>query len=469
MVAIITDQLRKVLVQHLFDENSGLNPGDSDNYYYITVGRSQSWQPDDATDISPTPANTERERRKLRYDMQSVIAVDDYSFVIPLHDWSANSVYNQFNDNVVGQPSVSYYVRTEDNNVYMCIRTGKDEYGTVQVSTVKPDHTDTTLPIEDDGYVWKFLYTITTANANRYLTGEYMPVAFIDSALSTDPTFSQYSVQNAAVAGQIVGYRVTTKGGVYTSAPSVSIQGNGTGARAKAILNTAGGVEAIEIDDSNGAGNIVTRMGSGYDYANVVISSSSLSSGGTAAKAVPVFAAPSGMGADARDDRRSTAIMFNVKPEGSVNNDWIVDNDYRQIGILRNPTDYGASTLFTDASGIAQNRMTLTLSPGDGAISYAADIKVTGTNTGAEAWLDYYDDSATLWYHQDENTGFVAFQDGEVITVEGYTASTLTISQALVSPDLDKFTGDLLFIDNKSSATTRDADQTEDIKLVIKL
>ena len=210
-------------------------------------------------------------------------------------------------------------------------------------------------------------------------------------------------------------------------------------------------------------------MGSGYDYANVVISSSSLSSGGTAAKAVPVFASPKGVGADARDDLRSTAIMFNVKPEGSVNNDWIVDNDYRQIGILRNPTDYGASTLFTDASGIAQNRMTLPLSPGDGAISYAADIKVTGTNTGAEAWLDYYDDSATLWYHQDENTGFVAFEDGEVITVEGYTASTLTISQALVSPDLDKFTGDLLFIDNKSSATTRDADQTEDIKLVIKL
>ena len=69
MVAIITDQLKKVLVQDLFDENEGTNVGDSNNHYYITVGRSQSWQPADNTDVSPTPVNTERERRLLRYNM----------------------------------------------------------------------------------------------------------------------------------------------------------------------------------------------------------------------------------------------------------------------------------------------------------------------------------------------------------------------------------------------------------------
>lgn len=469
MVAIITDQLKKVLVQSIFDENEGQNVGDSNNHYYITVGRSQSWQPSANTDVSPTPSNTERERRELRYNMQSAIAINNFSFVIPLKDWSANSIYSQYNDNVSGQPSTSYYVRTEDNNVYVCIRAGKDANGTIQVSTVKPDHTDTTLPIETDGYVWKFLYTITTTNANNFLTGEFMPVKFVDSALATDPEFSQFSVQNAAVAGQIIGYRVTTKGGVYTSAPTISIQGNGTGARAKAVLNTAGGVEAIEIDDSNGVGNIVTRMGSGYDYANVVISGTNLSVGGTAAAAVPVFASPDGLGADARDDLRSGSIMFNVKPAGNVNGDWIVDNDYRQLGILRNPTQYGSSTLFTDASGIAQNRMTLTTSPGADTIQFANDIKITGANSGAQGWLDFHDDSTGLWYHQDETTGFVAFENSEVVTIDGYTASTLTIDQALVTPEFDKFTGDLLFIDNKSTATTRDADQTEDIKLVIKL
>ena len=100
MVAIITDQLKKVLVQDLFDENEGTNVGDSNNHYYITVGRSQSWQPADNTDVSPTPVNTERERRLLRYNMQSSIAINNFSFVIPLKDWSANSIYSQYNDNV---------------------------------------------------------------------------------------------------------------------------------------------------------------------------------------------------------------------------------------------------------------------------------------------------------------------------------------------------------------------------------
>lgn len=469
MVAIITDQLKRVLAQHLFDENSATAVGDSDNYYYIGIGRSQTWQPDLNTDISPTPLNTEREIRKLRYDLQSVIAIEDFSFVIPLHDWTPNSIYSRYNDNISGQPAQSYYVRTEDNHVYMCIRNGKDANGAVQVSTIKPVHTDTSLPVEADGYVWKFLYAISTANASRFLTGEYMPVAFVDSAVPTDPTFSQYSIQNSAVRGQVIGYRVIEKGGVYTSAPSVSIQGNGTGARAKAILNTAGGVEVIEIDDSNGAGDIRTRMGSGYDYANVVIGSASLSAGGVAAKAVPIFGQAGGVGADARADLRSTSIMFNVKPQGAVEGKWIIDNDYRQLAIIRNPLDYGAATLFNDTNGIAQYRMTLTTVPGNDAILYSNDVKITGTNSGAQAWLDYYDDSSTLWYHQDETTGFVAFEDTEVLTVDGYSASVLTIDQSLVTPDVDKFTGDILFIDNKSTSTTRDADQTEDIKLVIKL
>lgn len=468
MVAIITDQLKRVLAQHLFDENSGINRGDSDNYYYIAIGRSQTWQPDDNTDISPTPVNTQREDRRFRYDMQSVIAIEDFSFVIPLYDWTANTVYSQYNDNTAGQPAQSYYIRTEDNYVYLCVRSGKDANGIVQVSTVKPTHTDTSLPIEDDGYVWKYLYAITTARSSKFLTGEYMPVEFVENATITDPNYNQFVIQNGAVAGQIVGYRVTTKGGVYTSAPSVTIEGNGTGATARAILNTAGGVERIEVGDSALA-PVLSNMGSGYDYANVVISSASLSAGGTAAKAVPIFGPADGLGADPRNDLRSTSIMFNVKPEGSVDNKWIVDNDYRQIGILRNPKDYGGSSLFNDNNGIAQYRMTLTTVPGNDAISYSTDVKVTGSTTGAQAWLDFYDDSSTLWYHQDEDTGFVAFQDNEVVTVEGYTASTLTIKQSLVTPDVDKFTGDLLFIDNKSTATTRDADQTEDIKLVIKL
>ena len=468
MTAIITDRIKDTLTTHLFNELTGTRIGDSDNYYSVAVGRSQQYDPVGNQDIASSPSNTTREERLFRYNMQSVKLVEAFSFVIPTYDWAANTVYSAYNDNVAGQPATSYYVRTNDNNVYLCVRTGKNATGTTQVSTVKPDHTDTTLTAESDGYVWKFLYTITTANSNSFLTSEFMPVKFVDSALPTDPEFSQYSVQNAAIAKQIVGYRVTTAGGPYTSAPTITVSGDGTGAKARAILSATGSIAAIEVGDSASA-PIVSCMGTNYDNAVVSISSATLAGGGTAAKAVPIFSPKAGLGADPRKDLRSTSLMLNIKPAGNETGTWITGNDYRQIGVFKNLLLYDSAGKFTTGSGLALNRMRLTTLPGVGAISFANDVELTGGTSGAKAWLDFYDDSNTFMYHQDEYTGFGSFQNGETVTVEGYTASTLTIDSALVNPTVDRFSGDLLYIDNRATATTRDAGQTEDIKIVIKL
>jgi hypothetical protein len=118
--------------------------------------------------------------------------------------------------------------------------------------------------------------------------------------------------------------------------------------------------------------------------------------------------------------------------------------------------------------------MRLTTQVGDGvptngyAISFANDVLITGNTSTAQGWLDFFDDSDTISYHQDEYTGFTPFQDGEVITVEGYSASTLTLDSASISPDIDIFSGNLLFINN-TNEVGRDRAQTEDIKVVIKL
>jgi hypothetical protein len=474
MTAIITPSLKYQLIKTLFDENVGEALGDSDNYYYIAVGRSQQWQPDDNTDVTPTPATTEREEREFRYNMQSVKLTEAFQYVVPLYDWSANTIYSAYNDNVSGQPAQSYYVKTEDNNVYLCIRSGKNATGTVQVSTVKPDHTNTTLPTETDGYIWKYLYTISTSDANNFLTSQFMPVKFVDSDEAVaDPTLiAQRNVITSAVPGQIVGYRIKETGGVYSSAPSISIVGNGSNATARAILGSTGNIAAIEVGDSAGA-DILTSMGSGYDYANVVVSDANLTSGSNA-KVAPIFADTAGLGADPRVDLRSTSLMFNIKPEGTVEDTWVVDQGYRQLGLIKNPTIYDDSATFTTAQGIALNRMTITTAPGDGnaangyAISFDGDKKIEQASSGAVAWLDYYDDSSTLWYHQDEVTGFTPFTDGNTITVTDYSGGTLTVDTALVNPDIDKFSGELLFVNN-TNEVGRETIGSEDIKIVIKL
>ena len=176
MPAIITDRIKRQFTQQVYDENEGINLGDSDNYFYIGVGHSQIWQPALGTDVTPDPSNTERDRRLFRYNMQSVKAVEAFSFVVPLTDWTTNTVYPSFNDNQVGQPTPGYYVKTADNHVYVCIRQGKNSFGSPVVSNFLPDHTDTTLPVENDGYIWKYMYTISITDYIKFVSTDFIPV-----------------------------------------------------------------------------------------------------------------------------------------------------------------------------------------------------------------------------------------------------------------------------------------------------
>lgn len=446
MVAIITNRIKKILVQDLLDQYN-----DSNTYFHIGIGRSEDWN---ETDTAPTPANTEREQKKFRYSLQSVKNVTGVSFVVPRYNWVSGSTYTPFNDNIVGQPANSYYVVTDENNVYLCIRQGKDANGNAVVSTVKPDHTNTSLPVEADGYIWKFLYTITVTNSTKFLSASYMPVELIDSAAPTDPFYNQYLIQNAATAGQIVGYRVTNAGSGYTSDPTITITGDGAGAKARPVVTSSNTIGAIEVDDSAGG----VPLGSGYSYANITITGG----GGGSATAVPIFSPPAGLGADPRDDLRANAIMFNVRTTGTENGDWVIGNDFRQIGLLRNITQYDSTGLFTETQGRALKSMHLSSITG----TFEPDEEITGGTSGAVAYIDYFDDSATIWYHQSEDTGFKAFQDGEGVSTASGSA---TADSASVAPEIDPFSGDLLFIDNRSTAIARSNDQTEDIKIVVQL
>lgn len=472
MVAIITDKIKRQFAQQIFDENQGTNLGDSNNYYHIGVGHSQSWQVSDNTDVVVSPSNTERDRRLFRYNIQSVKAVEAFSFVVPLTDWTTNTIYPAYNDNISGQPTPSYYVRTPDNNVYVCIRQGKNSFGSAVVSQFVPDHTNTSLPIEDDGYIWKYMYTITTADANRFLTSNFMPVKFVDSAAPTDPEAPQKAVQDFAVQGQIIGYRVVPNTGVYSSAPTLTVKGDGAGAKAHGILDATGKLSAVEVGDSatvgaaTGAGANVTInsvLGSGYNQASVVVDQSNLTSG-VNADVFPIFSDDTGLGGDARTDLRSTSIMFNIKPIGNVENKWIVDNEYRQVGLLKNIKDSANGTLFTVSQGLGLKQLILT-DRITGGLSWADDVTING-DSNAKAYIDFFDDSATLWYHQNEDTGFTPFRDGETVTISGKTGS-FTV-QSRVGPEFDRFSGELLFLNNQAKIS-RDADQTEDIKVVIKL
>lgn len=452
-MAIVTNRLKKQVISDIKTDFDS-----ADVYYYAAIGRSEDWND---SDIAPSTTNSLRELRNFRLSAQSAKNIIDLSFVVPRYNWSSGAIYSAYDDTQSGYPTQSYYVMNDNNQVYMCIQQSKNSAGQAQVSTVQPSGNTTGTPFDTaDGYIWKFLYSISALDATKFISANYLPVKK-QGATNPDspaPDVEQLAVQNAAIVGQIVGYAVDSGGAGYTSTPTVTVTGDGTKAKGGATIS-GGQVTKVEIIDSSGA----YTLGSGYNFADVAITG-----GGSPtkpAKVRAIFAPILGLGGDPRDDLRSTAIMFNVKPEGTVDGDFIIGNDFRQVALMKDLKVPVTDSDFTQANGNMLKQLELSSVTS----GFTADNTIQGSTSGVQALIDKVD-SDTVWYHQTETTGFGNFDSGENITeIDGNGAGVLNATFApYVEPEINPFSGELLYLDNRA-AVTRSADQTEDIKIVIQI
>ena len=447
MTGIITDSLKRILLDNLITEVATAGAS-----YYIGIGNSQDW---DSSDTAPTPTNTLREERNLRLRLQSIKSSEDVSYVVPRNNWTAGTIYSGWDDNVSSHPTTPYFVITDNNAVYMCLKQGRDATGVAVASTVEPTGALTRSFVTADGYTWKFLYTLSASDANRFLSANYMPVKFISSTDSSSPAsdIEQKGVQDAAIVGQIGSIRIVSGGTGYSSAPTVTVSGDGDSCTATAIVS-GGAIVDIKLD-SDGSG--VVKHGSGYTAATI-----SFSSGTATARAA--LAPVGGFGSNPIRDLRSKAIMFNTKPSGNESNTFITDNDFRQVALIKNPTIPGTDSDFTAASGFVAKSLTFSLPVGT---AFTTDNTIQGASSGAKAYVDTYNNTTgILRYHQTETTGFTAFTAGETVNeTDGSGTGTLDSAQ---TADIDLNSGEILYIENRA-AISRATDQTEDIKIVIQL
>ena len=154
--------------------------------------------------------------------------------------------------------------------------------------------------------------------------------------------------------------------------------------------------------------------------------------------------------------------MANVQLDSAEGSgDFPVDNDFRQLGLIRNPFNHGTTTVAT-ASTLQATRSIVTGAPTGG--NFAVDDIITGGTSGAQAYITSIDTGTnTIRYHQDATTGFGTFQSSE--TVSNASSVSATIS-SLGDPEVEKFSGEVIYIENRS-AVSRANSQIEDIKLVL--
>ena len=462
MAAIITDKLKNLVVDLI-----KANDSDASNKYYAAIGRSEAWND---SDVSPTPLRTKSEENDFRNSMQSMKLISDVSLVIPRYNWSTGTFYSAYDDTQVGNTN-AYYVINANQQIYMVLRASVSATGTAVASTVEPTGNTTGTPFKtSDGYVWKFMYSISATDANKFQSANFIPVKSIPftNINSSVAEVEQKAVQDAAVHGQIIGYGIESAGAGYGSAPTLTVQGNGSSAAATATIS-GGQVVKVEVADSSDASLKIASFGSGYDYANVEVS------GGSPTKPVkvrPILANSGGLGNDATIDFKASAIMFNAKPSGTETLDFVIGQDFRQVGLIKNPqTDSaghggnGVSTAFTSSTGRALKALNFSAVN----TAFGEDKTILGVTSGAKAFIDK-DSGNSVFYHQNDDTGFKSFQAGETVNeTDGTGEGVLDSAGAFETTfEVNPHTGELLYIDNRS-AVTRSADQTEDIKIVIQV
>ena len=204
----------------------------------------------------------------------------------------------------------------------------------------------------------------------------------------------------------------------------------------------------------------MTNRGSGYTYANIVFSSG-------VATARPILSPTGGFGADPRNDLRSNAIMFNARPDGAESGKLLIDQDFRQVGLIRNPKIAATDSDFIDNAESTLDRLTFQ----GGATAFTNDTFIIGGTSGAKGYVTSADSAAGAYYHQTETTGFKTFQSGEALTSQNAAGATVTGSATLdsdIPAVINRYSGEVLYIDNRS-AVSRSSGETQDIKIIVQL
>lgn len=461
MTAIVTSKFRTLNAENFKEDISA-----SGTSVYLGIGKSDAWSntTSDTSDADPfvpyDHLDALTEARENLFAMK-LLGAADVSHVVPRHSWTTGTVYEAWDSNDPAIFDKKFYVITSEFKVYKCI------FAPATASTQEPTQTLTSPTAESDGYIWKYMYTVSVADAEKFLTTSYMPVKTIDvgsfandaaaEADLSEGDYAQYLNQKASasatVAGGIERIEITAGGTGYTSAPDVEITGNGTTDAVATATISNGAVTAITL----------SNKGAGYTVASVIISGG----GGSDATARPVLPPSTGHGVDPVKELGGFFVALNTLLDGSggTGADLAVGQDFRQVTLIKNPFNYGSSTISTATTLRATGGLTI----GSNASSYQVDELITQGDSGPDQVkafvVDIDEDNGIVYYNQNSKTGYQSFVASST-NIIGATSGAEHAASALVNEEVDTHSGDIIFLENRNPIN-RISSQIEDIKIII--
>ena len=292
---------------------------------YLGIGRQSEWtdplNPSDVHAIDSEEADVVNSLITLKK-----IGPNDTKACVAKNLWTSGTVYSQYDDGKEFDEYVSpFYVITDDLRIYKCL----DNNSGAQ-STSKPSAVQTSpFRLSMDGYVWKFMGVVDSADASIFMTDDFAPVNIVKSA---NENAEQWAVQNDAKdhTNSVSGWVIQRAVGAFDATPSVTVQGVGSNGAAAAFVNAnvlrqvyvsnpgkdyvkastfaivkngspagSGAVASLTINPTSGAitGVNLTNNGTGYSSGAVAVAVGTAKTGQTITPAVFTVNVDSGTGA----------------------------------------------------------------------------------------------------------------------------------------------------------------------------
>lgn len=371
------------------------------------------------------------------------VSVEDVCAVAPRYNWTYGTVYTPYRSNIdlSGKP---YYVCVNASSAYHIFKCLDNNNGAASLAA--PDVTQTSPDDEfysttEDGYVWKYMFSVDATRFNKFSTQNFIPViantlvsgnavsgaidvvtvsyrgsnyntylsnTFISTDLRVGGNTLKYNIANNASANnqfyrgsflyikngtgqgqgaKIVDYVVVGATKTITiESPGFTTPLDTTSVYeitpAVSVAGDGDGFVAralINTSSSNSISQIeILNRGSGYTYATATVVGNT---GGVSNVAVlnVVLCPKGGHGFDAEYELGATAICIATKFSNNESGTIPTDNDFRSIGIIKDPL---------------YNSVLLTVSSITG--SFSVGETITQDNTNATGVVTSFDSLSTI-------------------------------------------------------------------------
>jgi hypothetical protein len=517
MAAIITDQMRKQNAANLIADIQAGTSSSPATCHYIGIGKSDPWENRTINGVSeaetsglfepPTPINSISEREDVKNNLIALSQIDPSTTgairLIPKVEWKTGrryKVYDPYDPSCFNAsnnflPCYALY----EGVVYVCLGNNNGGFTSTTITNANKGVTAPSVPFHigqhtgGDQYIWCAVYKVDTSTNNKYSNAAgflKIPDSTNAAPTGTTPLTNLKSTSGGLLYGfkildggsgfaigdtaKLVGYHVD--GDEFTSEKEITL-----------TISSTGVITGIPWSYANA---IASPLGTGDDGVKEA-SLEFTTSAGTGAKILPLIAPAAGFGADPLVDLPSYYVGVNSEFTGNMNNDAQTIIDYRQISIVKFPTQ-NSNDVATDESLDALQFINVSNLNDANAVGlksvnldgvYVEQTLSTGENP--KAWVDLLD-SNKVYFHQNtstiinkkplqnssssgtnpENGGTLTFKSKDNPSSSLFTIAAGTYSTVDDSPEYVHDSGEILFVDNKKPIARANA-QNEQIRLII--